>query len=314
MKVIHGTHNFKPPSKPIALTLGFFDGVHKGHKLLIDKLIETSKKINGVSVVLTFDSHPLRIIAPDKLPPKIMTLTQRLEYLEKLGVDYIIVQPFDDKFAEITADDFLNNIIRKKIKAKAIVGGYDCQFGKNRKGNLDYLKHFAEKNNWIFLEVPPLTINNKIVSSTEIRKAIQIGNFSLVENLLGRPWTIRAIVVKGHRVGRIIGFPTANLNVDFLTLPKEGVYAAFAAIDDIRYNAILYIGTRPTFDRNSSDLVCEVYIMGFSDDLYGKWLTVRPVEYLREDIKFDSMEKLKKQIFIDVDKSYEILNSKTFNF
>ena len=110
MKIIHGVHNFKPKSKPVALTLGFFDGVHRGHKLLIDKLIETAKEINGVSVVLTFDSHPLRVIAPHKLPPKIMTLTQRLDHLEKLGVDYIIVQPFDDKFAEITADDFLNKI------------------------------------------------------------------------------------------------------------------------------------------------------------------------------------------------------------
>ena len=309
MKVIHGIHNFKSKSTPVALTLGFFDGVHRGHKLLIDKLIETAKKINGISVVLTFDSHPLRVIAPDKLPPKIMTLTQRLEYLEKLGVDYIIVQPFDDKFAEITADDFLNEIIKKRINAKAIVGGYDCQFGKNRKGNLNYLKKFADANNYIFLEVPPLTIDHKIVSSTEVRSSIKKGDFLLTEHLLGRPWTIRALVVKGHRLGRIIGFPTANLAVDFLTLPIEGVYAAFARIDDIRYNAIMYVGTRPTFDESSTDLVCEVYIMGFSNDLYGKWLTVQPVQRLREDIKFDSMEELKKQIFIDVDKSYDILNN-----
>ena len=310
MKIIHGVHNFKPKSKPVALTLGFFDGVHRGHKLLIDKLIKTAKEIHGVSVVLTFDSHPLRIIAPDKLPPKIMTLTQRLEYLEELGVDHIIVQPFDDKFAEITADDFLNEIIRKRINAKAIIGGYDCHFGKNRKGNLNYLKKFAEKNNYIFHEVQPLTIDNTVVSSTEIRKAIQNGNFDLAEKFLGKPWTIRALVVKGHRVGRILGFPTANLDVGFLILPKEGVYAAFAAVDDIRYNAIMYVGTRPTFDDKPANLVCEVYITGFSDDLYGKRLTVRPIERLREDIKFDSMEDLKKQISIDVNKSFEITNNK----
>lgn len=309
MKIIHGIHNFKTSSKPIALTLGFFDGVHKGHKLLIDKLIETAKRIKGVSVVLTFDSHPLRIIAPHKLPPKIMTLTQRLEHLEKLGVDYIIVQPFDEKFAEITSEDFLNNIIRKKINAKAIVGGYDCHFGKNRKGNLDQLKNFAQQNNIIFYEVPPLTIDDKIVSSTGIRNAIQSGNFPLVNNFLGRSWTIRSIVIKGHRVGRIIGFPTANLAVDFLTLPAEGVYAAFSVIENIQFKAIMYVGTRPTFDANSTDLVCEVYIMGFSDDLYGKWMTVRPVKRLRNDIKFDSTEELKKQIKIDIDKSYEILNN-----
>jgi len=307
VKIIHGTHNFKTPSGPIALTLGFFDGVHRGHKLLIDKLIKTAKEIHGISVVLTFDSHPLRIIAPDKLPPKIMTLTQRLEYLEKLGVDKTIVQPFDEKFAEITADDFLNEIIKKRIKAKAIIGGYDCHFGKNRKGNLNYLKNFAKENNLIFHEVQPLTIDNTIVSSTEIRKAIQNGDFTRAEKFLGKPWTIRALVVKGHRIGRILGFPTANLDVDFLTLPKQGVYAAFATIDDTKYNAIMYVGTRPTFDDNLADLVCEVYIMGFSDDLYGKKLTVHPIKRIREDIKFNSTDELKKQISADVNKSFEIL-------
>ncbi|RLD11948.1 MAG: riboflavin biosynthesis protein RibF, partial [Chlamydiae bacterium] len=120
---------------------------------------------------------------------------------------------------------------------------------------------------------------------------------------------IRAHVVKGHRIGRIIGFPTANLDVDFLTLPKEGVYAAYASISATRFSAIMYVGTRPTFDNKSSDLVCEVYIMGFSNDLYGKWLTIRPIKRLREDIRFDSIEELKRQITIDVDRSIEILNN-----
>lgn len=309
MKVIHGVHNFKPQSSRVALTLGFFDGVHRGHKLLIEKLIKTAKEIDGTSVVLTFDSHPLRIIAPDKLPPKIMTLTERLEHLIALGVDRIIVQPFDEKFAEISAENFLEKIIKNKIKAKAIIGGYDCHFGKNREGNLNLLKEFSIQNNLKFYEVPPLVIHNTIVSSTKIRKAIQSGNFKLAENLLGRPWTIRALVIMGHRVGRIIGFPTANLDVDFLTLPKEGVYAARAEIENSKFNAIMYIGTRPTFDADSSDLACEVYIMGFSDDLYGKWLKVRPVKRLRDDIKFASKEELKKQIKIDVENAFEYLKS-----
>jgi len=309
VKVIHGVHNFKPQSSRVALTLGFFDGVHRGHKLLIEKLIKTAKEIDGTSVVLTFDSHPLRIIAPDKLPPKIMTLTERLEHLIALGVDRIIVQPFDEKFAEISAENFLEKIIKNKIKAKAIIGGYDCHFGKNREGNLNLLKEFSIQNNLKFYEVPPLVIHNTIVSSTKIRKAIQSGNFKLAENLLGRPWTIRALVIMGHRVGRIIGFPTANLDVDFLTLPKEGVYAARAEIENSKFNAIMYIGTRPTFDADSSDLACEVYIMGFSDDLYGKWLKVRPVKRLRDDIKFASKEELKKQIKIDVENAFEYLKS-----
>jgi len=307
VRLIHGVHNFKPLSSNIALTLGFFDGVHRGHQLLIKKLINAAEEIDGTSVVLTFDSHPLRVIAPDKLPPRIMTLTERLEHLIELGVDQIIVQPFDDKFAEVTAEQFLEKIIKRKLKAKAIIGGYDCHFGKNREGNLNSLKKYAEENECIFYEVPPLVIDNKIVSSTAIRKAILNGDFHLAETFLGRPWTIRALVVKGHRVGRIIGYPTANLDVHFLTLPKEGVYAAYAEIQGAKYKAIMYIGTRPTFDTEAAELACEVFIMGFSEDLYGKWLKVQPVKRLRDDVKFSSKEELKKQIAIDVDNAFDIL-------
>ena len=300
MQITNGISNFTPSGNPVALTLGFFDGVHLGHQSLIAKLMDVAKEISGQSVVITFDSHPYRIICPDKLPPKIMTLTQRVKLLKKCGVDNIIVQPFDKEFSEMPAETFLKNILLKKIKAKAIIGGYDCRFGKGGKGDLDMLQKFSHEKKFHFYNVPPIKINDIIVSSTEIRNAISCGNLQIAANYLGDPWKIWAHIVHGHGIGRKLGYPTANLDVEYLVLPAPGIYSAYVYSEGKTYRAAMYIGSRPTFKDATPKLSCEVFLIDFSKDIYDRWIEVKPVKFLRRDMKFDSTDELRTQISKDV--------------
>ncbi len=300
MRIINGISNFTPSGSPIALTVGFFDGVHIGHRALIEKLNSIAKEISGKSVVITFDSHPFRVVCPDKLPPMIMTLTQRLKLLKECKVDQIIVQPFDKDFSEISAEKFLDEIMLKKVKAKAIVGGYDCRFGKGGKGGLDMLQKYSGQKNYHFYSVPPTKIKETIVSSTEIRKAIRRGDLETAAEYLGSPWKIRAHVISGHGIGRELGYPTANLDVEYFVLPVPGVYSARVFSESRTYRAAMYIGSRPTFKTPDHKLSCEVFLIDFSSDIYDKWIEVQPVKYLREDEKFDSISKLRHQISRDI--------------
>ena len=282
------------------MTLGFFDGVHAGHKILIEKLVSTAKQNHAQPIVLTFDSHPFRVVCPDKLPPIIMTLTDRIALLEKLGVECVIVQPFDREFAEVSAEAFLHDILIKKLRARIIIGGYDCHFGKNREGDHHMLKRCAPIGHYDFYEVPPIEIKGEIVSSTAIRAAIARGDFARAELFLGRPWTIWSHIVEGHGIGRVMGFPTANLSVGYLVMPTPGVYASIVYVYNKPYHALMYVGTRPTFTHNDTKLVCEVYVLDFSGDLYQEWIRVEPLRFIREDRRFDSMDQLRSQIEQDI--------------
>ncbi len=309
MQITNGISNFTPSGNPVALTLGFFDGVHLGHQSLVAKLKNVAKEISGQSVVITFDSHPYRIICPDKLPLKIMTLTQRVKLLERCGVDHIIVQPFDKEFSEMPAEFFLKNILLKKIKAKAIIGGYDCRFGKGGKGDLEMLQKFSHEKKFHFYNVPPIKIDDIIVSSTEIRNAIRCGNLQIAAKYLGEPWKIWAHVVHGHGIGRELGFPTANLDVEYLVLPAPGIYSAYVYSEGKTYRAAMYIGSRPTFKDATPELSCEVFLKDFSKDIYDRWIEVQPVKFLRGDMKFDSIEELRVQISKDVKQIKEELKN-----
>jgi riboflavin kinase/FMN adenylyltransferase len=310
--VVNGVTNVSTGGRPVVLTLGFFDGVHQGHRLLIESLVSTARAMNAKPVVLTFDSHPFRVVCPHKLPPIIMTLTERIEILEELGVECVIVQPFDREFAEISADDFIADILVKKLRAKVIVGGYDCHFGKNRAGNHEMLRAQADKYGYRFFDVPPYEIDGAIVSSTSIRTAIAEGDLDTALHYLGRPWTIWSHIVEGHGIGRTMGYPTANLEVGYLVMPKAGVYASSVIVNGKSYRALMYVGTRSTFSHHSEKVVCEVYLMDFSGDLYQEWIRVQPLGFIREDQRFGSQEELQKQITEDVSTANALWN-KTYD-
>lgn len=306
--VINGVVNVTPGSRPVAMTLGFFDGVHRGHRLLIESLVKTARELNAQPLVLTFDSHPFRVVCPHKLPPIIMTLTERIEILEELGVECVVVQPFDREFAEISAADFLETILVKRLHAKVIVGGYDCHFGRDREGDHEMLRVHADDAGYRFFDVSPLEIDGVIVSSTAIRQAILDGNLAVAEQYLGRPWTIWSHIVEGHGIGRTMGFPTANLEVGYIVMPKPGVYASRVTVNGKPYRALMYVGTRPTFS-HSEKMVCEVYLMDFAGDLYQEWVRVQPMAFMRGDLQFDSQDELKHQILEDITNANTMWNN-----
>jgi riboflavin kinase/FMN adenylyltransferase len=307
VKVVRDIADFRPPGQPVALTLGFFDGVHRGHQALISELRAAAARIGGTSLLLTFDSHPFRVVCPDKLPPMITTLTERLQHLDHLGVEHVVIQSFDRMFAELSADYFIRELLVRKLRARAVVGGYDTRFGRDREGDHDMLRAYAAREGYEFDDVAPLEIEGEIVSSTAIRRAIQAGELDHAARLLGRPWTVWSHVVPGRGVGRHMGFPTANLEVGYLVMPRSGVYASYIHAQDRVYRGLMYVGTQPTFQHAARTTVCEVYLMDFAGDLYEEWLRVEPVTVLRGDTAFDSPDELRAQIAADVEKTHSIL-------
>ncbi len=309
MKITNGISNFTTPGRPVALTLGFFDGVHRGHQALVSRLLEVAAQTSAISVVLTFDSHPFRVVRPHMLPPMIMTLAQRLELLAGLGVECAVVLPFDENLAQMPAYAFLDDIILGKLHAGSIVSGYDCHFGRNREGGHEMLRRRAREKGYCFYELPPCEVEGRIVSSTSVRQAIQQGEIDLAKLYLGRPWTINARVTGGYGVGRSMGFPTANLDVGDLILPAHGVYAGYAVVDARTFKAAMYVGNRPTFPGRPAELVCEVYVIGFRGEMHDKWISVQPVKHLRGDRQFDSTEELSRQIAVDVEAANQLLEN-----
>lgn len=310
MKVINGTESFCDPGTPVAVTLGFFDGVHLGHQKLLKTLVHVARDIHGVPVVLTFDSHPFRVVCPHRLPPMITTLTERMKYIEEIGVKYCVVQPFDKTFAEMPAHDFLEKILVKRLHARAIIGGYDTRFGKKREGCTEFLRAHAEQYKYELHEVEPFYLEDKVVSSTSIRNAIMAGDLACAEKCLTRPWGLWAHVTHGHGIGSTLGYPTANLDTQYIVMPPNGVYAARVLVKNKWYHSLMYVGTRPTFTDDGNERVCEVYISGFSGDLYDAWVRVQPLQYMRDDIKFNTTDELRAQIAEDEKRAAVIFHSK----
>jgi riboflavin kinase/FMN adenylyltransferase len=307
--IVNGIASFTPPSTPVALTLGFFDGVHRGHQQLLATLTAAARTQQATPVVLTFDSHPYRIVCPDKLPPMIMTLTQRIALFEQMGIAHVIVQPFDQQFSEIPARAFVHDLLVRKIQARIIVCGYDTHFGRAREGTHALLREMAAAEGYLCDDVPPLRADAAIVSSTAIRKAIQGGDLATAHALLGRPWSIWAHVVEGLGVGRQLGYPTANLDTGYLVVPASGIYAAYVHLHRATYRGVLYVGTRPTVTPSVTARTCEVYVMDFSGDLYEEWILVEPVQHLRDDQLFTTLDELRTQISRDVQQAKSLLKT-----
>ena len=287
------------------LTIGNFDGVHKGHLVLFDEVKEKAKAIKGTSAVMTFDPHPIRIMRPGNGPLLLTPTQQKLKLMEKAGIDLIFCIPFTKQFASISARDFVRDILVKKIGIKEIVVGYDYSFGSGRKGNIQLLKEMGNHLGFAVNVVKPIHVNNTLVSSTSIRKLVQEGNLSEAEKLLGRRYQICGTVVKGkNRGGRLLGFPTANLSlIDELT-PKPGVYAVEVLIDDHIYKGLTNIGYNPTFHNHQFSV--ETHILDFSEDLLGTTMRIDFIERLRDEKTFESIEALGEQIGKDITRARKI--------
>lgn len=306
MQVIFNLNEIKKPLTNPVVTIGNFDGVHKGHLALFDKVKERAKAISGQSVVMTFEPHPLKIMRPANGPQLITHTGQKLELIEKAGIDVIVCVSFDREFAAIPARDFVSDILVKKIGIKEIVVGYDYTFGHNREGDINLLREIGKEFGFVVHLVGPVEIDHTLVSSTSIRRLVQEGRLAEAKVLLGRDFEVQGTVVKGQdRGGRLLGFPTANLNPHGELLPKKGVYAVRLLIDDAFYNGVTNVGYNPTF--GDTGLTVETHILDYSGDLLGKTIKVHFVKRLRDEKTFKSLGELSDQIARDIAQAKEVL-------
>lgn len=306
MIVFKGIENITEDFRGSFVTIGNFDGVHLGHGFICRKLVSEAKNARAKSLIITFEPHPKMILHPDIRPfYLITTLEEKLKLLEDCGIDGTLVIPFSQDYSRMTAEQFVRESLGQKLAIKKIIIGHDYTFGQGKKGNSDYLISSGRELGFAVEEIDAFKAGEDVVSSTLIRNLIIKGDFKIVTNLLGRWYNVAGIVVSGHGRGVELGFPTANLKPEKELLPEPGIYAAFASGEGNRYLAALNIGEKPTFADYT--FTFEAHLLDFSGDLRGKRLDIHFVEKLRDIIKFDSPEKLKKQIAADIEKTRTVL-------
>ena len=309
MKVHYGVENIE--IKCPVVTIGSFDGVHLGHACVIQHLKEKAANIDGESVIISFEPHPREVLYPrEKKIGILTTLEEKVTILEKYGVDHLIILKFTLEFAQQSYTDFVKKILIDKLKIKGLVVGYDHRFGKDRAGNFENLQELANKYGF-FLEKEVVFEEDDVnVSSTKIRNALTVGDITTVNRFLGYLYSITGKVVYGHHLGHKIGFPTANIQVsdERKLLPAIGVYAVKVIIGQEIFNGMLNIGIRPTVS-NDGQVSCEVYIFDFSQDLYGKTITINFINRIRGERKFNDIEELRTQLQKDQEKILKLLKS-----
>ncbi|MGJ8632344.1 MAG: bifunctional riboflavin kinase/FAD synthetase [Luteolibacter sp.] len=277
------------------LALGVFDGIHAGHEVVIGRAVHAARKDGGKSFVVTFSPHPIRVIAPGKAPSSLLaTLDEKAEVVETLGVDGLLVIHFDEEFAKMDAEDFVRKLAAGDLASVAV--GEDWRFGAKRKGDVRMLRRMGEELDFRLEAVPPVMWDGERISSTRIRQAIRDANFPAVEEMLGRAYEVSGTVIEGRKLGRTLGFPTANLRLGDLQVPRNGVWAVTV---NGAMRGVANLGTRPTV--GGEEKLLEVHLLDFSGDLYGKVLRVRFDRFVREERKFGSVEELREQIARDVE-------------
>ena len=278
------------------LTIGTFDGIHLGHQKVLERLTKEAKNNNLKSTVLTFFPHPRTVLNPNKPLKLINSVNERTDLLSKSKIDNLIIHPFDKSFSELSPEKYVLEILVKKLKAKIILIGYDHKFGKNRTADINDLKMYGEKYGFKVIEIKAEEISNIAISSTKIRKAISEGDISTAKEYLGYDVTLSGRIVHGKSIGRTIGFPTANVEVNegYKLLPKNGVYLIQSIINKKQVFGMMNIGVKPTLIESSKTI--EINFFDFEGDLYDRNIRVNIKQFIRDEIKFESLELLKSQI------------------
>ncbi len=317
MKVYHHIDEFVNTGKAV-VTIGTFDGVHLGHKKIINRLVETAASLEAESVILTFFPHPRMILHPEDESLKLIsTIDEKINLLTDLGVDHLIITPFTRDFSNLLPEDYIKDVLVGKIGMKRMIIGYDHRFGKDRKGGLDLLMQYSDVYGYRVEEIPQEEIDSITISSTKIRKALLDGNVGLASTFLGYPFELSGMVIKGDQIGRTIGFPTANLDIkeSYKLIPKDGIYAVRLDITnskDPKNNTegqlmgMGYIGNRPTVSGMRRNI--EVNILDFDRDIYDATVTIYFIEYVRGDKKLNGLPELQHQIALDKTVIKEILS------
>ena len=295
-------------SKSSVVTIGTFDGIHIGHQKIFNKVINASKQSNLSSVVLTFFPHPRIILNKYNDIKMIDTLDEKIEHLEKIGIDHLIIHPFDRKFSLLSAEQFIREYLVEKLKLKHIIIGYDHRFGKGREASVSDLKEYSSEFNFIVDEIDAQEIEKIAISSTKIRNSINQGDLETTKKYLGRFFSLTGKVVKGDGLGKQIDYPTANILIeeDYKIIPKDGVYYIRTTIDNKLYNGMMNIGHRPTIGFKSKSI--EVNLFNFDRDIYDKVISVDVVVKIRDEKKFSSIYALKAQLAKDEEHCLKLIN------
>ena len=310
MKIFDQLDQIKEPLKRAVITIGNFDGVHIGHQALFHEVIEKAAAIDGTSVAMTFEPHPMRVLKQNNHPPLITLYEQKVELIERTGIDVLICVPFTLGFASLSAEQFVKDLLVQKIGMKAIVVGKDYSFGKNREGNIDLLRAYAPDFGFEVLVAGWIRSARAVkdrISSTRIRELISDGLMEHAEKMLGRSYQIRGRVVAGRdRGGKLLGIPTANINLHDELCPKTGIYAVTVEMDDKKYKGVANIGFSPTFDDH--EFTVEVHIFDFNANIYGRKIRVNFIKRIRDEKKFSSISELVDQIHLDIAAGRKILS------
>jgi len=300
MKLIRTASELQPAGKKVCLAIGFFDGVHLGHQQIIRQTISDARRHEAIALVITFDQHPNTVVAPNRLPPLIYSLPQKLRAIGSLGVDTLLLIHFDKPFSEQTGEAFIRELARDLSALQSISVGANFVFGHKRGGNVELLKKLGAEMKFAVHGMAAVALDGKAVSSTRIRELIQAGQLDAASQMLGRSYSLAGRVVRGDGLGKQLGFPTANLDVKALALPPKGVYAVHAEVAGKTWRAVLNIGTRPTLQNPNPQLQVEAHLLDFQGDLYGQELEITFLDKLREEKKFASLAELREQIGRDV--------------
>ncbi len=299
---VHFTTDSLPQFKDAVVTIGTFDGVHTGHQYMITQLIQEAIAINGETVIITFHPHPRKLVAASKPVQILNTLSEKTELLRAKGIDHLVVVAFDENFCNLTAEEYINNFLFEKFRPHTVIIGYDHRFGRGRLGDYHLMEDYGHKLGFLVKEIPEHVLNKVIVSSTRIREALLQSDIATANNYLGYEYFFEGVVIEGNKLGRTIGYPTANIFIEEeeKLIPGNGVYAVEVTLNkagDKRKNGMMNIGLRPTVD--GTKRVTEVNIFDFDEDIYEQTLRVYVKHYLRAEIKFTGLDALKEQLAKD---------------
>jgi riboflavin kinase/FMN adenylyltransferase len=290
----------------VVLTLGNFDGVHLGHQAIIGRATQEARKLGGQAVVLTFEPHPIAVLAPDRAPPLLQPLRDRLALFREYGVAATVLQRFTRAFAALTPEEFVQDFLLRHLDLAHVVVGHNVSFGRGRAGSVDTLVDLGRRHGFAVDVVGPVAVEGEQVSSTTLRGVLREGDMRRAQRMFGRAFAMRGRVVTGERRGRTLGFPTANLHLrPRLVLPPDGVYAVAVPLDGRSVPGVLNVGVRPTFGERRRTV--EVHLLDWHGDLYGRWLVVEVIERLRGEQAFAGPEALRAAIAADVARARTVL-------
>ncbi|MDD3899109.1 MAG: bifunctional riboflavin kinase/FAD synthetase [Syntrophomonadaceae bacterium] len=309
MQIVREIENFKPGAEPIYLALGNFDGLHKGHQKLINEAVTAARNGNGIAAAFVFEPHPTKVLFPERAPKLLVTAQHKAELMEKLGLNLLIYNSFTLAISKCTPEEFVQNILINKLNIKQAFVGFNYTFGHRGVGTPELLRELGKKHGFEVKIIPPVEVNGQVVSSSLIRKALDAGDIKQARAMLGYDPMLEGQVIEGERRGRTIGFPTANLAVSSeLNVPGKGVYAARAQIRDRIFQAVVNIGSKPTF-HEEYPISIEAHLIDFDDDIYGEEMRLYFIDKIRDERRFNNVEELVGQITRDRDRAKQIVSS-----